>query len=538
MSARPGPMHGDLNPDWYYSTANLGEAAPGVLAPLTWSVWGPGAEIAARYGFTQMGVLEASKAGLPDNPKDRFIQIVFGRAVASVSAFYEMGERIPGASGDMIAESLLGSIPEGMTPSPTKRRYPFVMWKMPRAFTRAKRVLEKQNSEFKQWWTAELRRTPTLDLPGAQAQFRQAAENFQKATALQAQGNIIAVPPVFDALEKIVSDAGMKDRFGALTAGQGDHAETEVVADLWEVSRGRLSEEQFLARHGFHGTLEGDIAGRVWREDPTPIRRLAQLYRDQPEDKNPRAIAAQRTREREATEAELLSRLSPLDRVKAKAVIRLVRRHMPLRGIGKASFLRSLDVARASARRIGEILMSQGLIDEVEDVMFLTADELTAAVIPANARELIADRKTEHAYFSSLEVPVAFWGEPEPVIASAATEPGPMVERLEGIGASGGVVEGIVRVVDDPAFTDVEPEEVLVAATTDPSWASIMFVSAALVVDIGGVLSHAAVVARELGIPCVVGTGNGTTTLRTGDRVRVDGNEGIVEILERTAKGH
>jgi phosphoenolpyruvate synthase/pyruvate phosphate dikinase len=79
----------------------------------------------------------------------------------------------------------------------------------------------------------------------------------------------------------------------------------------------------------------------------------------------------------------------------------------------------------------------------------------------------------------------------------------------------------------------VEPDEVLIAQTTDPSWSSIMFISSALVVDIGGALSHAAVVARELGIPCVVSTGHGTKLIKTGDRVRVDGSTGKVEILAR-----
>ena len=104
---------------------------------------------------------------------------------------------------------------------------------------------------------------------------------------------------------------------------------------------------------------------------------------------------------------------------------------------------------------------------------------------------------------------------------------------ITGIGASSGIVEGIVRVVHDPTFAEVEPDEILVTATTDPSWASIMFISSALVVDIGGALSHAAVVARELGIPCVVNTRNGTRSLRTGDQVRVDGTSGTVTMIQR-----
>jgi pyruvate,water dikinase len=115
-------------------------------------------------------------------------------------------------------------------------------------------------------------------------------------------------------------------------------------------------------------------------------------------------------------------------------------------------------------------------------------------------------------------------GEPDP-------EGGPSV--ITGTGVSRGVVEGFARVVTDPSFADVEPDEVLIAPTTDPSWSSIMFISSALVVDMGGALSHAAVVARELRIPCVVGTRDGTRSLRTGDWVRVDGTAGTVEVLAR-----
>ena len=107
------------------------------------------------------------------------------------------------------------------------------------------------------------------------------------------------------------------------------------------------------------------------------------------------------------------------------------------------------------------------------------------------------------------------------------------IEAISGLGVSAGVAEGRVRVVVDPSFAEVEPGEVLVTSTTDPSWASIMFLSSALIVDIGGPLSHAAVVARELGVPCVVNTRTGSSVLRTGDVVRVDGNTGSVEILDR-----
>ena len=84
-----------------------------------------------------------------------------------------------------------------------------------------------------------------------------------------------------------------------------------------------------------------------------------------------------------------------------------------------------------------------------------------------------------------------------------------------------------------PDFAEVETDEILVTPTTDPSWSSIMFISAGLVVDIGGAMSHAAVVARELGIPCIVNCLHGTELINTGDIIRIDGAAGTIEIVER-----
>jgi pyruvate,water dikinase len=94
------------------------------------------------------------------------------------------------------------------------------------------------------------------------------------------------------------------------------------------------------------------------------------------------------------------------------------------------------------------------------------------------------------------------------------------------------VVEGRAVVITDPAMPgEVEVGDVLVSPTTDPSWASILFLVAACVIDVGGPMSHGAIVARELGIPCVINTRDGTKLLRSGDRVRVDGQAGTVEVL-------
>ena len=110
--------------------------------------------------------------------------------------------------------------------------------------------------------------------------------------------------------------------------------------------------------------------------------------------------------------------------------------------------------------------------------------------------------------------------------------------KITAIGASPGVIEGRVRVVLDPAEVDVIDEgEILIARNTDPAWASLMFLAAGLVSDIGGLMSHTAVIARELGIPCVVNARTATRALATGDRIRLDGTRGTIELLERARPG-
>ena len=122
---------------------------------------------------------------------------------------------------------------------------------------------------------------------------------------------------------------------------------------------------------------------------------------------------------------------------------------------------------------------------------------------------------------------------PERVQGWLASAGGPGATTLRGIAASPGVAEGRARVVADPKdLAQVEDGEILVAASTSPSWTPVFGRVSAVVVDIGGIMSHAAIVAREYGLPTVVGTGSATKTIQTGDRIRVDGHTGVVTVLD------
>jgi pyruvate,water dikinase len=153
-------------------------------------------------------------------------------------------------------------------------------------------------------------------------------------------------------------------------------------------------------------------------------------------------------------------------------------------------------MGRAAARRIGHCLVDERLLSDVEDIFFLTTDEV--AKPPRDAKELVAKRRERHAYYQTLQIPSAWLGQPTATVRESSDERSDMCV-VDGVGASPGVVEGPVRVVTGPD-DDVEPGDILVAPTTDPSWASIMFISKALVVDIGGALSHAEIIERAPGL--------------------------------------
>jgi pyruvate,water dikinase len=261
---------------------------------------------------------------------------------------------------------------------------------------------------------------------------------------------------------------------------------------------------------------------------------MAEMYRSRPDDEDPRVqLAAQEVRRREV-ERELLAALPSSKRPGARLLLRLARDRIPLRGVAKRSFLQAIDVARGSARRIGEHLVRDGTLEDRDDVFYLTKAELFAPS-RADVRELVVARRELRRSYQQLKFATNEWHGMPDVSRSDGGSPDD-VKRITGTGVSQGVVEGWARVLLSPEFDDVQPDEILIAPTTDPSWASVMFVSTGLVVDIGGALSHAAVVARELGIPCVVNTRIGTDTLRTGDRIRVDGAAGTVEVLQRAGK--
>ena len=507
-------LHDPGSPDSHWSTDNVGEAAPGVLTPLSWSMWGATGDRMPREIAFRMGVFSA-------RDRREFPPIVrpfYGRIAMRMEYLAAVGDRMPAASGHDAVASLFGRVPETMSFAPTRARYPVVAYKLPYAMATTPKAIRALAAQTDMWWRIQIQRLPELSQEQAQSVLADAIRRFDEILITHSLGLLAVMQPLLVELTKLVERAGVGD-IGELSGGGG--AEMAIISDMWRASRGQITVEDVVANHGFHGPLEGEASSVVWREDSVPLGRMIAAYTKLDEAESPVRRAEIARSRLPQQQAEVLAALPPVRRPAARLLLRLAARHLPLRGVGKRAFLQSLDVARGATRRLSEHLDL--------DAFYLTAPELIDGP-PADAKDLVARRRRRRDEYRALSIPGMWRGVPEPVPAESAE-----LGTVSGTGVSAGVAEGVVRVVTDPTFAEVEDGEILVTPTTDPSWASIMFLSAALVVDIGGALSHAAVVARELGIPCVVNTRNGSRALHTGDRVRVDGKAGTVEVLERAA---
>ena len=231
------PIHSLSDPASHWSTTNTGEAMPGVLTPLGWSVWGPSGERATRQAFYLVGALVKAETEEPVPPEERFLNIFYGRAAARVDFLARIGDVMPGTSGAAVATKLLGYVPPDLVSRPTRSRWPAVAARFPVTFPRMPRATIAARKDTEPWWRQELARTPHLSLAEARQQFAAARGRFERNLTLQTITVVAGIRPKYDQLSRLATRAGMDGT--ALMSGQGAHDETATVEDLWLVSPGR-----------------------------------------------------------------------------------------------------------------------------------------------------------------------------------------------------------------------------------------------------------------------------------------------------------
>jgi pyruvate,water dikinase len=326
-------------------------------------------------------------------------------------------------------------------------------------------------------------------------------------------------------------------------SGAGDLASLGPLAGIVKLKSGELSREEYLQRFGHRGTLENELAEPRPYEDPTWLDRQLEEFVKSPIDVT--AMVEKRDIEFDTIRDEITRLLPPRYAQRIEGKFGVIVKTSAIREATRSELTRIFDVIRRFFLRAGEL---SGLGD---DVFFLTVDELVGVLSgdTSPAAKIPARRQAYEKYKALPPLPGWIRGYFDPIAWAAdpnhrkdifdanipAHQPVPRIgDVIEGKPGSAGCVEGIVQRIDSPDEGDrLHAGEILVARTTNVGWTPIFPRAGAVVTDIGSSLSHAAIVARELGIPAVVGCSDATTRLKTGDRVQVDGGRGIVEILEK-----
>ncbi|MBI2941944.1 MAG: phosphoenolpyruvate synthase [Chloroflexi bacterium] len=290
----------------------------------------------------------------------------------------------------------------------------------------------------------------------------------------------------------------------------------------------------FLRTYGHRGVAEIDLGLPRWAEDPTHI--LGALANYLQLDRPALAPDAQFRRGAEEAEAmvtELARRADAKGWLRGQLVRFCLRRVRALAGLREAPkfyFVALMARARALLWPVGEELARAGRLDSAADIFFVTLPEARAAVAGADLRPLVHERRAGYqCELNRRHVPRVLLSDgTEPAADGPVSAPAVADAALRGAPASAGVVTARARVILDPVGARLEPGEILVAPSTDPGWTPLFLTAGGLVMEMGGAMSHGAVVARECGIPAVVGVPNATERITTGQWITVDGSSGRV----------
>ena len=283
---------------------------------------------------------------------------------------------------------------------------------------------------------------------------------------------------------------------------------------------------RFLAQHG-HREVDFDAYHPTWLEAPQTVFTQIQMMASQDDsahdehywDKKSAMYAAER---------ELIARAPAGLRFFLQELIRLARTYTALDDIEHYQTTRLTLPFRRAARAVGEHLVQQGALDEAMDIYFLPPAELEHAITSGDYQGLRATAAREKTAYQDACARAPAW-EYGADNAAPATDG---AHSWQGLGGSPGSVEGAVFIITDPAqFADFPQGAILVARTTNPAWTPLFYHAAGVITESGGPLSHGAVTARELGIPAVMGIRDACHRLKNGQRVKIDGSRGRVEIL-------
>ena len=381
------------------------------------------------------------------------------------------------------------------------------------------------------------------------------------------------IPPgMLRAVAEAISDPTMPMR---VLAGLGDVDSAAPSFALWELSRlvrgdGELSAlfdegidgllnrletlgspnaqqfkddfDNFVYEYGSRGPNEWELSAHTWETDPSiPLRTLDQV-RKQPDEKNPQNGADNASKDRQQVVEEVRKKLAEVGDDELIGVFEgalVGANQMVFRERAKTSLVRVLHESRMAIRELGKRHADSGIVDDPEHIFMLLDEELESFVVdPSSYSALLRDRYENWLSLWNLTPPfflrdgiippLTEWERNTPAVESSLIEG----DVLAGTAGCPGVVTGRARIVRDPTSPpDLEPGDIMVAPLTDPAWTPLFLAVDGVVVNVGGQVSHAVIVSREMGIPCVVSVADATEQIQDGATITVDGTNGNVTLI-------
>jgi phosphohistidine swiveling domain-containing protein len=539
----------DDGPVTVWGNWNVRETMPDPLTPLSWGVWRESILPAALEPL--IGVPPSS----PIFPKLMAVDLVQGRL------YWNMNGLEASWMGGLFRRGALRRIDAKAADIAERLRCAGVL--KPRRVLGAKRALlrgvghnlvlstrglraldpERVVSDLRQGAVAVRRRPPLAEL-GDEALFSELRLlEAREMEGLRAAQNAIVVA----FLVAMLADRAFRPHPEArarLFSGLSGNPTTEIalgIDELVEAARPldaafaddpgwRARLDAFLDRNGQRCPREFDLTAVRWREDPRPIVELVRASLGSPAGERATDRLARQAAERRRAIGAALEDAPPWRRPVLRRLAALVERYMPLREAPKHYAMAAFERIRGAALELGRRLVARGVVGRAEDVFFLEWSELRelarGSAAPSGLAATIADRRRRHDRFRALAAPHFVRSDGVPVIED---EEAPRPDgSLRGEGVSAGEATGPVRILREPDPRAMRDGDVIVVTLADPGWTPLFPRAAAVVMEVGGTLCHAAVVARELGIPAVFGVVGATSRLRDGERVRVDGRTGTV----------
>lgn len=531
-----GEWNDSLTGDYMWSNVNFGEAVTDVMTPLTWSV--------IQFTLDDWVFLP----GMPT------VGVIGGRPYLNISIFATLFYGLGRSRQDLLGymeSTLYMRLPDDMPiPSiPVSRRTLLrgmfcsllVQFKQRRGIQRAPAYLDANPTWFKGIRKAiqsQVTRTGLYDL--WQTEMRPHIKNGVWCVLGSATHSAGYTLNLRRKLAVLVGPEDANILIANLNASDAPLESMGPVAGLGKLARGELSRAAYLENYGHRGPHEFELSVPRPAENPSWLDQELANYGQSPVDVQ--GLMAKQRQSFQAAWERLQSHPSGAANRFSRMIAESARRAR-LRELARSAYIRDRWSIWLWANRAGELT---GLGDQIfyltqdEILRFLSGDESPKAAIGSRMKAytqykllppypaVIRGRFDPFEWAADPERPTDIFDAHKVV----GREPAP--EVLVGSAGSAGRVEGTVRVIRDPEDGNLlQQGEIMVAVQTDIAWTLLFPRAAGIITDIGAPLSHAAIVARELGIPAVVGCGNATAVLNTGDRVRVDGANGSVEILER-----